>query len=64
MRSAAGTAAEVLTRLSDPVRGEVVLVLEPQGSRLARAPNSGGQCRGRKADVEKALSALRESGLG
>ena len=60
-----GTAAEVLTRLSDPVRGEVVLVLEPAG--VAAGPGSGfrgANVAVERADVEKALSALRESGLG
>lgn len=53
-----GTAAEVLARLDDPVRGEIVLVLEPVAS---------ASCPGR-ADTEeaarRALAELLEAGLG
>jgi 16S rRNA (cytidine1402-2'-O)-methyltransferase len=56
-----GTAAEVLERLSDPVRGEIVLVLEP-----AFAGETG--VAGRTLDVgqaaRKAMADLLESGVG
>jgi 16S rRNA (cytidine1402-2'-O)-methyltransferase len=60
-----GTAAEVATRLSDPVRGEIVLVLEPRG--VAGGPGSrvlGAEAVVERETVEKALRVLRESGIG
>ncbi len=60
-----GTAAEVSAQLADPVRGEIVLVLEPM--RAAGGPGSGILSAGVSVEreaVAKALSVLRESGLG
>jgi 16S rRNA (cytidine1402-2'-O)-methyltransferase len=53
-----GIAAEVLERLSDPVRGEIVLVLEPSRS------TSGEVCEDAMEAAALALAELLESGLG
>jgi 16S rRNA (cytidine1402-2'-O)-methyltransferase len=63
-----GTAAQILERLADPVRGEVVLVLEPAGGveNRALAPSGGGVGRAysdREA-VRRALAELLGAGLG
>jgi 16S rRNA (cytidine1402-2'-O)-methyltransferase len=60
-----GTAAELLELLSDPVRGEIALVLEPIAA--ADAVYQGVSRRGAAADgeaVRRALAMLIESGFG
>jgi 16S rRNA (cytidine1402-2'-O)-methyltransferase len=49
-----GTAAEVLERLADPARGEIVLVLEPAEANAADTDTA----------AERALTELIESGVG
>ncbi len=63
-----GTAAEVLEHLADPVRGEIVLVLEPAGglgpgAAAAGRGSAGGACVDREA-VRRALAELMAAGLG
>jgi 16S rRNA (cytidine1402-2'-O)-methyltransferase len=52
-----GTAAEVLERLADPVRGEIVLVLEPAAEVGAAAADAEGAAR-------RALGELIDAGVG
>jgi 16S rRNA (cytidine1402-2'-O)-methyltransferase len=64
-----GTASEVLERLADPVRGEIVLVLEPSGDALAVVSGlEPGMSRIGAARLEdraaEALAELRELGVG
>lgn len=59
-----GTAAEILTQLADPVRGEIVLVLEVSpaaatGGELAGAPVGDIETRARAALVELEASGVR-----
>lgn len=61
-----GTAAEVRESLSDPVRGEIVLVLEPTpvaGSAAGRGASSGRSLAAGEA-ARRALRELLDSGLG
>jgi 16S rRNA (cytidine1402-2'-O)-methyltransferase len=54
-----GTAAEIMARLADPVRGEIVLVLEPSGD--ARSHGRGaGHFVAQGGAEERALEALTE----
>jgi 16S rRNA (cytidine1402-2'-O)-methyltransferase len=55
-----GTAAEVTGALPDPVRGEIVLVLEPAGR---AAGSSGGKSAKRSADASAGASAGGEAEL-
>lgn len=57
-----GTAAEVLAGLADPVRGEVVLVLEPAGDDAAR--RTGARLPGAEERAREALDALSRLGVG
>ena len=70
-----GTAAEVLCRLGDPVRGEIVVVLEARGQTGGERPIAGGQGApsvgagpsdgGESVKrAEKALAQLMDSGVG
>lgn len=63
-----GTAAEVLERLADSVRGEIVLVLEPAGGVESRAAAAGGGGAGRafggREAARRALAELLDAGLG
>ncbi len=70
-----GTAAEVLCRLGDPVRGEIVVVLEAHGETRRERPIAGGQgARGTGTGLsggrdleeraEEALAQLMDSGVG
>ena len=71
-----GTAAEVLERLSDPVRGEIVLCLEPSGGQAAVTPRSssaeesapaaslGLSPAAMEAKAREALSRLLGMGVG
>jgi 16S rRNA (cytidine1402-2'-O)-methyltransferase len=53
-----GTAAEISERLADPVRGEIVLVLEPAGGVESGASTRDGEA------VRRALTELLSAGLG
>jgi 16S rRNA (cytidine1402-2'-O)-methyltransferase len=57
-----GTAAEVLAGLADPVRGEVVLVLEPAGE--GAAGGAGAPLPGVEERAREALAALSRLGVG
>ncbi len=63
-----GTAAEILGQLMDPVRGEVVLVLEPGGGLQTGVATGGGggagQVFGDGEAVRRALTELLDAGLG
>ena len=70
-----GTAAGVLSQLGDPVRGEIVVVLEAQGETrgmgpIARGRGAGstgaglGAGRDSRERVERALAELIDSGVG
>jgi 16S rRNA (cytidine1402-2'-O)-methyltransferase len=65
-----GTAAEVLSQLAEPVRGEVVLVLEPVGHADVWAGTRAYETVGPAAEgptreaVEQAVSRLLSGGLG
>jgi 16S rRNA (cytidine1402-2'-O)-methyltransferase len=63
-----GTAAEISERLADPVRGEIVLVLEPAGGVESGAPTHDGGGAGRafgdREAVRQALTELLSAGLG
>jgi 16S rRNA (cytidine1402-2'-O)-methyltransferase len=70
-----GTAEEVLSRLDDPVRGEIVVVLEPyaeSGDPMTKAggpgtrgvPGGTDARRGVEGKAEKVLAELLESGMG
>lgn len=60
-----GTAAEILERLADPVRGEIVLVLEPSGGENMRGRGSAFAAAGDlEARVRRALADLLELGVG
>lgn len=64
-----GTAAEVSAALPDPVRGEIVLVLEPAGRAVAAASggaaNSGAVAgAGGEAALRTALQELLNAGMG
>lgn len=60
-----GTAAEVAARLSDPVRGEIVLVLEAAttSGAVGRGIGEAGAMPGAEA-VRRALGMLMQSGVG
>jgi 16S rRNA (cytidine1402-2'-O)-methyltransferase len=58
-----GTAAQVLERLPDPVRGEIVLVLEPGSGAGVMAGRDAGVATDQES-VRRVLAMLIESGLG
>jgi 16S rRNA (cytidine1402-2'-O)-methyltransferase len=59
-----GTGAEVAERLRDPVRGEVVLVLEPVNSSVEGGRGEAGHPPSSQEEVERALTNLLERGWG
>lgn len=62
-----GTATEVLERLTDPVRGEIVVVLEPtESSAWARAASDAGRAHvpGLDETVLFTLRGLMDAGIG
>ena len=61
-----GTAAEVLERLTEPVRGEIVMVLEGDVGRGARAGGypAGAASAEAEEKVRRALAQLLELGVG
>ncbi|MFH0915112.1 MAG: 16S rRNA (cytidine(1402)-2'-O)-methyltransferase [bacterium] len=60
-----GTAAEILERLADPVRGEIVLVMEPFGAETMRGRGSAFTAVGDlEARVRRALADLLGLGVG
>ncbi|MBN1320050.1 MAG: 16S rRNA (cytidine(1402)-2'-O)-methyltransferase [Thermoleophilia bacterium] len=60
-----GTAAEVLEHLSDPMRGEIVLVIAPSGASESRGPANGGAAAGdAEARARSALADLERLGVG
>jgi 16S rRNA (cytidine1402-2'-O)-methyltransferase len=58
-----GTAAEILERLSDPVRGEIVVVLGPISGMAGEGANAANGA-GPEAAARRALATLIEEGIG